>query len=1057
MTKRTNLFPSLLKPREINFLKAAGASLLLLCAAPQWAAADTYESTAVTTTQQSKTEKITGKVIDETGESIIGASIKVQGTAIGTITNLEGEFTLNVPHKAILEISYIGYKTQEIVIGRIKDLRITMEEDTKTLDEVIVVGYGTTSKRKTTAAIASVNTEDIAKAPTANITQSLAGRAPGLIVNTSGGGLNSFSSISIRGGGEPLFVIDDVISEKRDFQNLNVDDIDQITILKDAASTAVYGARAADGIVMVVTKQGKAGKMSINYNFNYNWSQPANMPTKLDSYDAAYYLNMSKTNDGLNPSYDDAAMEAFRTGSDPRKYPNTDWQKLCLKNFAPEMMHNVTLTGGSEKVKAYTSLGYYDQNSLYKGDTHTYKRYNFRNNIVMDFKEIGLKAISSIEAYKSDMRMPNSKTGNSYYFTWSHIQNKAPWELATNADGQLYKIPDNPLMEISPDAGYTRSELTSVIANLMLEWTVPWVPGLRLKALGNYRINNDKTKAWRKDPKSYDWDGNLQNAGNPSLNKEFWNWSAYTIQGFANYDRTFNKVHTISATAGIEAYKQFRDYSWMSREEYLLDVDQIGAGPVSSAKNGSGESEEARAGVVARLKYDYASKYVAEFSMRYDGSDNFPKGNRWGTFYAGSLAWVISEEGFWKSIKDQHIFDQFKVRASYGEIGSDFLVDDNGNRQRYAYLQSYNLNDRGYLLNGSWYPGFSEGALVSKDITWYTTRDFNIGFDFGSLNNRLSGSADYFRKSTKGYLTSPSKVGYTAPLGVSLPKVKSDGEFIRQGAEFILQWKEKRGDFEYTVSGNFTYFDQYWNINPNEAETDTKNPYKRNTQANGYWGIGYDCEGYYKDQADIMNSPKRPGSVNLGAGDLKYGDFNGDGIIDGADQHRIGKNSSPRGQYGISADLSYKGWFMNMLWQGATAADFYMGGMIQGTGSGNGYQPVIYDFQEDVWTPDNTGSRYPRLRSTPNYNGNNNYGNSDFWLVNTGYIRLKTLSIGYDFKSKLLKKVAWLSRCNISLSGYNLLTFSGANKFNIDPEIGDTNLYTYPVSRVYSISFNLGF
>lgn len=1050
MAKRTNLFTGLTKTRETNFLKIAGISFLLLCTAPQFIEADAYEKAAVTTTQQT-TDKITGTVVDENGEPIIGASVKVQGTAIGTITNLDGEFTLNVPKKKLIEISFIGYKTREIAIGREHNLRITLEEDTKTLDEVIVIGYGTTSKRKTTSAIASVNTEDISKAPTANITQSLAGRAPGLIVNTSGGGLNNFSSISIRGGEEPLFVIDDVISEKRDFQNLNVEDIDQITILKDAASTAVYGARAGNGIVMVVTKQGKAGKMSVNYNFNYNWSQPANLPKKLDSYDAAYYLNMSKTNDGMSPSYDATAMEAFRTGSDLRKYPNTDWQKLCLNNFAPEMMHNVTLTGGSEKVKAYTSLGYFDQNSLYKGNTHTYKRYNFRNNIVMDFKEIGLKVISSIDAYKSDMREPNSKTGNSYYHTYSHIQNKAPWEIGVNPNGQPYKIPDNPVMEISPDAGYTKSELTSVIANLSLEWTVPHVPGLRLKALGNYRINNDKTKAWSKDPKSYDWDGNLQSASNPSLSKYYYNYSAYTVQGFANYDRTFNKVHTVSATAGIEAYKQFGDWSNLSREEYLLDVDQIGAGPVSTSKNGSGESELARAGVVARVKYDYASKYVGEFSMRYDGSDKFPRGKRWGTFYAGSLAWVISEEGFWQPLKDRHIFDQFKVRASYGEIGLDQGVE------RYAYLQSYDLNDRGYLLGGNWYPGFTEGALVSKDITWYTTRDFNIGFDFGSLNNRLSGSVDYFRKSTKGYLTSPSAVDYTAPLGLSLPKVKSDGEFIRQGAEFILQWKEKRGAFEYTVSGNFTYFDQYWNINPNEAETDTKNPYKRNTQAKGYWGIGYNSEGYYKDQADIMNSPKRPGSVNLGAGDLKYADFNGDGIIDGEDQHRIGKNANPRGQYGISADLNYKGWFMNMLWQGATAADFYMGNMLQGQGSATGYQPVIYDFQTDVWTPDNTGARYPRLRSTPGYNGNNNYGNSDFWLVNTGYIRLKTLSIGYDFKSKLLKQVAWLSKCTVSLNGYNLLTFSGANKFDIDPEIGNTNLYTYPVSRVYSISFNLGF
>ena len=315
------------------------------------------------------------------------------------------------------------------------------------------------------------------------------------MVTTSGGGLNNFSSVSIRGGGTPLYVIDDVISEERDFRNLNAEDIDQITILKDAASTAVYGARAANGIVMIVTKQGKAGKMSVNYNFNYNWSQPANMPNKLDAHDAAFYKNMSMTNDGLAPAYTDDELELFRNGSDPRRYPNTDWQKLCLKNFAPEMQHTLTVTGGSEKIKAYTSLGFYDQKSLYKFDVNSFKRYNFRTNIVADFKEIGLKVTSSIEAYKTDLRSPNAKSGDSYYHTWGHIQNKAPWEIAYNPNGQIFNTPDNPLMEISPDAGYTKNENLSAIANLALEWSVPYVPGLRLKALGNYRINNDKSKS----------------------------------------------------------------------------------------------------------------------------------------------------------------------------------------------------------------------------------------------------------------------------------------------------------------------------------------------------------------------------------------------------------------------------------------------------------------------------------------------------------------------------------------------------------------------------------
>ena len=314
--------------------------------------------------QKKRIDNISGTVLDEAGDPIIGASVKVRDANIGAITDLDGKFELEVPSKSIIEISFIGYRTKTVVIGKEKNLRIYLEEDTKALDEVIVVGYGTTSKRKTTAAIASVNAGDIAKVPTANITQSLAGRAPGLMVNTSGGGINNYSSISIRGGKTPLFVIDDVICEERDFQNLNPEDVEQMSILKDAASTAVYGARAANGIIMVVTKQGKAGKMSINYNFNYNLSQPTTMPDKLNSYDAAYYLNQELLNDGMKERFNSDEMELFANGSDPHHYPNVDWQKLAINKFAPEQRHTLTVTGGSEKVKAYTSFSYFDQQSI---------------------------------------------------------------------------------------------------------------------------------------------------------------------------------------------------------------------------------------------------------------------------------------------------------------------------------------------------------------------------------------------------------------------------------------------------------------------------------------------------------------------------------------------------------------------------------------------------------------------------------------------------------------------------------------------------------------------
>lgn len=1001
--------------------------------------------------QQQKT--ITGTVIDaKTGEPVIGASVKVKGSTKGSITNVDGKFQIAAAPGTTLEISYIGFLTKEVQASG-QAMKINLEEDFQKLDEVVVVGYGTTSKRKTTAAITTVNADDIAKVPVPNITQSLAGRAPGLIVQSSGGSLGSTASISIRGGGTPLYVIDGIISETRDFQNLNPEDIDQMTVLKDASATAVYGARAANGIILVTTKKGKSGKMKVDYNFTYTWSNPVYLPKKLNSYWATYYSNVAQTNDGLPASYSDEELQKYKDGSDPYQYPNTDWQKLTMRNAAPEQKHTLSISGGNDRLSFYTGVGYYDQKSIYKTNSNNLQRYNLRTNIVANFKEIGLKMTSGIDAYIWDLTQPNTLQGSGDGTIWSHIQNKTPMQLGYNKFGQIYSgTNDSPLIDISDEGGYFKQERSSVTANMQLEWDVPKVDGLKLRGLGSYTIANDRSKSWAKTPYAYDLEGNPNTPGKPNLSKAVYYHRNFTLQAFADYNRTFGK-HTVGATLGMEASGSDYDNSSLSRQEYLLDVDQIGAGPVDGINNSSAEGTSyRRAAFIGRLKYDYNAKYMVELNMRRDGSDYFPKGNRWGTFYSASAGWVISEENFWKTLRDNHIFDMFKIRASYGEIGLDGSTD--GSLARYAYMPSYSLNGRGNYIGGQYVPSFTEGALISKDITWYKNKNINVGFDFGSLNNRLSGSVDYFRMTTKGYLASPSNVGYTAPLGKDLPQVKTNGESIRQGFEFVLQWKDQIGDFRYGISTNFTIYDSRWNVNPYESEVNLKNPYIRTTQVGAYTGIAYKNLGFYKNFDDIINSPKRQGSANLQAGDLKYYDFNGDGIIDGNDQIRQGKGSSPRGNYGINVDLGYKGWFFTMLWQGATSYDIPMGDVIQGNGQG---LRVVYEFQTDFWRPDNVDARYPRLHSTSGFNGSNNYVSSDFWYVNAGYVRLKNISLGYDFKDALLKKVSWLSKCTISLTGYNILTFSPSKKYGMDPEIGNGNLYNYPTSKSYSISINLGF
>ena len=1001
-----------------------------------------------------KRRQISGVVLDDKGDPVIGGTVRQRGTDNGTITDMDGRFTLTVPDGAVLTVSYVGYESRDVVADA-SDLKIKLHEDTKVLDEVVVIGYGTTSKKNTTASITSLDAEEIAATPVSNVTQSLAGRAPGLIVTQSGGGIGATSSISIRGGGTPLYVIDDIVSEERDFQNLNPDDIEQLTILKDASATAIYGARAANGIIMVVTKQGKAGKMNVNYNFNYNFSQPTYLPDKLDSYNLLFYRNQASINDGIAPPTSEEDLQKYKDGSDPINYPNTDWMDLCLRNFSPEQRHNLSVSGGSENIRIYSGLGYYDQESIYRTNAHNMQRYNFRTNAVAKFDKIGLKVTTGVDAYIWKMRQPSTHQGTGYSTIWSHLIQHMPTQLAYNKNGQIFSgTNDNPLIDLSSDGGYYRQERTSVRGNLGLEWSVPWVKGLTLKAVGNYTIVNDRDKTWQQTPYSYDLEGNPNTPGKPNLTKNTYYHNNFTTQFLADYNNTFGEVHTVGATIGLEVSGSDVDNNSLSRQEYLLNIDQINYGPVNTAKNSASEYVGyRRAAVIARVKYDYAAKYLVEASMRYDGSDYFPKDNRWGTFFSGSVGWMVSEEDFWETLRDRHIFDTFKLRASYGEIGLDGSTD--GRLGRYEYVPSYNYSERGGYIGQAFLPGLSEGGLVATDITWYTSKNMNVGLDFSSLRGRLSGTIEYFRMSTTGYLSSPSNVGYTDPLGMSLPKIKSDGESIRQGGEFWLQYKDNVGELEYSVSGNLTFYDSRWNINPDEAETSLKNPYDRDTQVGSYWGSGYTCLGYYTDFNDVMNSPKRPSSVNLGAGDLKYEDFNGDGIIDGNDNHRIGTGSSPRMNYGINVSLNYRGWFMNMLWQGAGSYDIAMGSILQGSDTQN--PPVIYDSQTDYWTPQNTDARYPRLHSNPGYNGNNNVATSDFWLVDSKYIRLKNLSIGYDFKHKLLRKLPWITKCSLALTGYNLLTFSPAKEYGMDPEIGSGNLFVYPLSRTYSISLNVGF
>jgi len=1065
MTKNFYSLRKLGKPYGLTYSKMAGVGLcsLLLCASPQVALADVSHADAVEMVQQ--TTKIKGTVIDNTGFGVIGAAVVVKGTTNGVVTDFDGNFEIEAKVGDMLEISYVGYKTITIAASA-QHMNLTMEEDTEQLDEVVVVGYTSTSKRDLIASVSTVKAEQISNMPVTNLAQGLAGRSPGLIVQASGGGINSKPAISIRGGGDPIYVIDGVIRSSDDFANLSADDIEAMSILKDASATAVYGSRATNGIIQVQTKKGKAGKATVEYDFNMSLSQPSIWPEKLAAYDRAIYGNIARENDGLEPTYTQEALNHFKNGTDPLNFNNTDWRSLVLNDWAPQQKHTIRLTGGNESNRYYVSLGHVNQNSLYKNDNHWMKRTNFRLAQSSNIEAIGLQVNATIDGYRQHQTHPYTSTAESYYQVFSHINDKLPSIPGVNKYGLPYNITDNPVAETAKDAGYNRTISNVINGKGELIWTVPWVEGLKVRAASNYRYYSNSTKKWRKDAAQYDWESETpQYANKPLLRYENSNGYSFTNQAFIEYAKDFGK-HSISALAGFEQYYEKNEGYWLQRDNYAFNIDQIGIGDANTQTNGglleeqdayenktsTAEAELGRAAWIGQVKYSYDNKYYVEGSIRHDGSDRFAPGKRWGTFFSGSLGWVVTAEEFMQDLVERNILNSLKLRASYGETGQDSAAG------RYSYMTTYKYSSQAFVLNGQYQPGFSEGILASPDLTWYTTKQMDFGFDFASLNSRLYGSFDYFYYSTKGYLTSPTAESYlNQVIGVSMPKVKSRSEHRRAGIEAQLGWRETIGDFKYDVSANFTYFNELWALNEGEAQSSVLNPYQRSQQQKGFHSLMLHNLGYYTSAEDVYNSAGFINAYNSGyltAGDVKYEDTNGDGQITNEDRRRLGNNKKPRGQFGININLSYKGFYFSTLFQGSTSFHLY-GNNIDSDRTG--VMPIAFDYQTDYWTPDNRNAQYPRLTSNRQLNAANNYQTSDFWLIDGAYLRMKDFQFGYDFKYKLLKKVGWLSRCKVGISGQNLFTISEATKYGLDPENSDTGGYGYPIERTLAFTLNLGF
>ena len=987
-------------------------------------------------------KKVSGTVKDVNGDPIIGATVMEGGTTNGTITDFDGNFVLEVTDGAELDISYIGYQTQKLKPQSGKLLAVTLKEDLETLDEVVVVGYGTQKKVSVTGAMASTKGSDLVKVPTANITNTLAGRLPGLIsYNRSGEPGYDDAGLLIRGASttgdsSPLIVVDGVADRAGSLGRLDPNDIENITILKDA-SAAIYGSRAANGVILVTTKRAKAEKFTVNYNGNIGISSPTILPEMCDSWQYAELINE------ITPgTYSDEAIQTFKDGSDPVNYPNVNAFDILLKQ-AVQTQHNVSASAGGKYVSFYASLGYKYQDNYYKNSASNYSQYNFRTNI--DFTphkdvKIGL----NVAFRQEDRNSPITGSEDIWRYLIKYNPMVNIWFPGTNY-GNVSSKQDNfsPATGLDGTTGYQRDRQSYLNADLTLHWDLPWITeGLSIDA-GLYVDRADAFyKKFEKKYYMYEQSGDeyiAKEQGSNILDQNMNQTLGITMNARLNYKRTFNELHNLNVFVAYEQYQSRYDYMQARRQDFISTaIDEIFAGDINSATNDGKASETARMNYFGRLDYDYAGKYLFQFNWRYDGSENFPAGKRFGFFPGVSVGWRVSEEKFWK--ENVSWMDYLKVRASWGQMGND-KVD------AFQYLTAYTF-DNPAILGGGIESGLWLLRTANPNITWEVANTYNVGIETRFLKY-FNFEADFF-KTKRNNILATRNAAIPEYAGLTLPD-ENIGICSNIGTELTLGFsKQLNKDWSIMASGNFTY--NHSTIDFIDEPEGTLPWQKRTGLSIGTDGdmyLMYEADGIFRTQEELDSYPHL---AEARVGDVRFKDVNGDKVIDGNDKVRQDKPAIPRIMYGINLGANYRNWSLSMLFQGAAQVWQYT--FMEAGTIGN----FTKDFYENRWTEDNINAEYPRTYNRDaTVTGGGNYRNT-FWLNNASYLRLKSIELAYDLPKSWLKNTP-ISAVRLSLSGYNLFTITGIR--NIDPETQENSqgwaAWNTPQSKVYNFGINVTF
>ena len=990
---------------------------------------------------------VKGVVIDDSGKPLEGASVQVKGTQVGTTTGTNGEYQIDVPDNSsnILVFSFVGMETNEVTVGEKKEINVTMQRVASQQQEVVVVGYGTQKKLSLTGSVATVKGEALTQNSSVNVSNSIAGRLPGVIANNRSGrpgddassilirGLNSFG-----GGTQPLIVVDGI--PDRDLNRINPDDIETVTVLKDA-SAAIYGVRSANGVILITTKRGKAGKPTINYDGSVGLQQLTRLDKRVNSWEYMTYYNELNVNQGNTAPYSQDDIDKYKDGNDP-DYTSTDWLRSVFRKNAPQTNHSLSISGGNEQVKYYFSGQYLDQQSNFRNSDEDYKQFNIRSNIDAKISN-NLKVYMDLAARKESRVYPLwaldailNETTSLYPFLPPYWKNGYVDAGVTNGR--------NPVILTSSLPGY--DNITNLIANpkLGFDFQLPFITeGLSMSGYAAFDFNQQSEKKFQKPWDAYTYDKSTGTYNNQrsstsitsvTQDERLYNENTYFLK--LAYNRKFGK-HGFDAFAGYEQTSSNFKETYAYRRDLLSDqLDQIFTGSAEGQTATGSASQDGRKSYLGRLAYNYDNKYLADVTARYNGSFNFPSDNRWGLFPAISLGWRISEETFFRN--NVKFIDQLKLRGSWGIMGSDAVA-------QYLFLTRYQVvtSPSRYTFFGPDYTLANALYLSSTpnlDITWEKQDSKNIGLDATLLNNKLNITVDAFRFLRKDILA-PRNASVPLYTGLSLPS-ENIGKSLNRGIDLSINYTKSSAALTYNIGANFTYVKSkiiFRDEAPNIPEWQKSTGYAIDS-----WLV-YETNGIYHTQDEVDKSPHLEGAK---PGDLWIKDTDGDGNITARDEVRIPESATPKIVYGITMGAQFKGISLDLVWSGQGMAKQMIISQIQGSV----VAPPTWLYN-DRWTADNPNAPYPRAF---NEQDSRNSVYSDFWLRNASFLRLKSAQLSYTLPSRLYSNYG-LSNIRIFVSGYNLFSIDKIRKYNMDPETDNITGTNYPQTRIYRCGINIGF